>query len=256
MNPPVVYMAQGELTSPQWCSAFAHGCGGNVVDTTSLLPGDVALFGSPKLWYVFERMQKENRTFYYGDHGYFRKGDYFRITRNALQHDGEGEASPQRFEQLGSKLSPRPWRTDGSHVLVCPPGPVTGALYGFSVDYWLDAVISKLQIYTDRPIRVRPKPPHKRRARPLAADLEGCWALVTWRSNTCVEALAAGVPVFPLGKCASSRMGRADLGKIEKPYYPGDRNQFFWNLAAHQWTLGEIFGGQAWEVLSRPRATA
>ncbi len=254
MTPPVVYMAQGELTSPQWCNAFAHGCGGKIVDTTSLLPGDVALFGSPKLWYVVDRMQKEKRTFYYGDHGYFRKGDYYRITRNAFQHDGKGQAGPDRFEKLGSSFRPRPWKKDGQHVLVCPPGPVFAALHGFNADMWLDAVISKLQIHTDRPVRVRPKPMRKRGARPLAADLEDCWALVTWRSNVCVEALAAGVPVFPLGKCASSHLGREDLGQIEKPFYPGGRDQFFWNLAANQWTLGEIHGGQAWDILNRPRA--
>lgn len=247
MSPPIVYMAQGEITSPQWCGAFARGCGGRLVDTTSLLPGDVALFGSPKLWYVIESMQRNCRTFYYGDHGYFRKGDYYRITRNSFQTDGAGKEKHDRFEHIG--IQPQPWRSSGQHVLVCPPGPVTGALYGFNVDLWLDAVLSRLRSYTKRPIVVRPKPLHKRRARSLAQDLVDCWAVVTWRSNTCVDALLAGVPVFPLGKCASSRMGLCDLGQIEQPYYPADRDQFFFNLAARQWTLGEIRGGKAWQEL-------
>jgi hypothetical protein len=57
------------------------------------------------------------------------------------------------------------------------------------------------------------------------------------------------VPVFPLGKCAASRMGLSDLARIETPYYPGDREQFLWNLAAQQWTLDEIAAGEAWRAL-------
>lgn len=251
MMPPVIYMAQGEKTSPLWCWAFAKGCGGtNVVDTTSLLRGDAALFGSPKLWNIVERVVREQRRFYYGDHGYFGRGDYYRITLNDFQHDGTGDASPKRFEEFGKSV--KPWRKTGRHILICPPGPIFGVLWGFNVELWLSAVQEKLRAFTDRPIVIRRKPKRMRMSEPISLDLKDAWALVTWRSNTAVDALLEGVPVFPTGKCAASRMGLADLAKIDEPFYPDDREQFAWNLADQQWTLEEMKAGQAWDAL-RPK---
>src|SRR3546814_146351 len=117
------------------------------------------------------------------------------------------------------------------------------------VEGWLKRVVGELRLHTDRPIVVRTKP---RRAAhtPLSADLRDCWALVTFMSNSAVEAVLAGVPVFCTGTCAASRMGLSDLARIESPAYPGGRAQWAWNLAANQWTLDEMRAGEAWKVLN------
>lgn len=249
MRPPVVYLAQGERTSPKFCRAFARGCGSHhVTDRPELFDGDVAMFGSPKLWHVLEQAIADGRNTYFGDHGYFGRGNYYRITKNGFQHNGRGDASSERFDSF--RLDIKPWRSRGGHILICPPDTVTGILYGFSPEGWLDAVISKIKSVSDRPIRVRQRICATTGVS-LSEDFENCWSLVTWRSNAAVEALLEGIPVFPIGNCAASVMGLSDLSKIEKPARPRGRKQFFSNLAANQWTIGEIDNGDAWAVLNK-----
>lgn len=246
---PVVYAAPREYTSPRWCAAFAAGCGGRVEAGAVLRPGPVALFGSPHLWALLERARAEGRTWYYGDKAYFGRGRYFRITRNALQHDGSGAAGPDRFRIAGGAIAP--WRRGGSHILVCPPGEPFQRRMG--VEGWLETTLAALRRHTDRPIRIRLKPRIPER-HPLAPDLVDCWALVTFMSNTAVEAICAGIPAFVTGRCAASAMAAGELARIEAPALPDGREQWAWNLAANQWTLGEMRAGRAWAALGERRA--
>lgn len=248
---PTIYQCSEEITSPKWCKAFAEGCGqGGPVELAKLAEGDVAMFGSPRLWGILENAKIEGRTYYYGDHGYFGRGRFYRTTKNAAQHDGTGSAGSDRFHALGLNVKPWQRKKTKGFILICPPSQVFGMLNGFCVEDWLDGIISRVQARSDREIRIRRKPraaggPGMREA------LDGAWALVTWKSNTAIEALLEGVPVFCLGICAASRMGKIDIGEIEDPFYPDDREQFMANLAANQWTLEEMSRGVAWEALNR-----
>lgn len=244
---PVVYAASGESTSPRWCAAFAEGCGGEiVVDAGRLLAGPMALFGSPRLWHLVEQARSEGRRFYYGDHAYFGRGAYYRITRDAFQHDGSGEAGPERFINTEAVL--QPWRSGGGHVLVCPQSDVFHGLHG--QPDWLARTLEVLARHTDRELRVRRKPRAGSGTPPIAEDLAACWAVVTFTSNSAVDAVMAGVPAFCTGPCAASAMALEDLALIESPVRPEGRAQWAWNLAANQWTLDEIASGEAWRALN------
>jgi len=245
---PVSYYAPEEFSSPKFAFAFAKGCKGEITDENELFDGPVALFGSPARWPLLRTAQQEGREWYFGDHGYF--GDvrnlrkrYFRITKNNYQHAGHGQASPERFYLLNREV--QPWRRQGSHILVCPNSAVYFGLHGLNVDEWLIDVREQLAAVTDRPIRFR----WKVTATPIEDDLEDCWAVVVFSSSAAIDALIAGVPVFTLAPFASTvPMGHTDLALIEQPLYP-EREQFLWNLANQQWTLKEIFSGQAWRTL-------
>lgn len=225
-----------------------------IVPVSQLLPGGVAIYGFLRGGLaVLQAAQKEGRQWVYADRGYFRAtqgadhSGYFRLTRNAYQHDGMSLLrDPQRWARLALRIAP--WRR-GRHVLVCPPGDVfTRAVGGFAADTWLQDTLRTLRAHTDRPIRIRHKPRPKDNAPPLAFDLQDCHALVTYMSNTAVEAVLAGVPVFCTGKCAARAVGRSDLTQIEHPYYPDWRHDWAATLAANQWTLNEIRAGLANEV--------
>ena len=110
---------------------------------------------------------------------------------------------------------------------------------------WLADCQARLRAATDRPIRVRRKDDR----RPLAADLDDCWALVTHASNAAVEAVLAGVPVFVTGPSAAAAMGSLDLDAIEQPVMPEGRRAWAERLAAAQWSLAEIRNGTAWSAL-------
>lgn len=247
-GPPVSYVAMGENSSPRVCEAFARGCGGAVAVDRTLRPGAVALFGSPKLWELLREARAEGRDWYYADHAYFRRLEFYRFTRNAWQHDGRGHADPEILRRLGVTI--RPWRRSGGHVLVCPPDRAFAALMGFDAKAWKTETLAVLARHTDRCLRLR-----ERRAAnsdvPLADDLADCWALVTYMSNAAVEAVCAGVPVFCSGPCAARRMGGADPAEIETPPMPDGREQWAANLAANQWTLDEIASGACWRAIGR-----
>ncbi len=256
------------------CGAFAQGGPFKIVPPAPLLPGDVFMYGALRgLLPTYNQAKREGRNLYYGDNGYFLAGksedSYFRITKNALQIDGSGkppEGSFERAARLGVKL--QPWRTAGSHIVVCPPGHLFGATFGFSADAWIENTVSALKKYTDRPLRMRlkvswndAKPVDIIRGRtgkpktsvttPLSADLKDAWALVTHSSNAAVEAVVAGIPVFCTTPSAASAMGSSDLSTIESPRTDGDRESWLAVLAANQWRLCEMRSGQAWAELNR-----
>lgn len=229
-------------------SALSLGTQFPVVRPAPLLDGGVAMYGFLRgLLPTLNQAREFGRPWVYADRGYFRAtygadhSGHFRFTRNAFQHDGRGQADPARFQRLVLRIAP--WRRQGKHVLICPPGDVfTQAMLGISAQEWLEDVGAKLAASTDRPLRVRSKAAPS--GRPLIEDLQDCHALVTFMSNTAVEAVLAGVPVFTTGRCAAAVMGCSDLAKIETPRYPEDRERWAAVLAANQWTLEEVRAGK------------
>jgi hypothetical protein len=245
---PVTYYVPHEITSPRFAFAFAKGCGGSITqDLEYLFPGPVALFGSPPIWPLLRRAQAESRDFYYADHGYFGRGRFYRVTKNAYQHDGRGDALPDRFHAFGRYVAP--WRTTGSHVLVCPNSAVYCRLHGFDVYAWLRQTIDTIRAHTDREIRVRwKKTPFPQ---PIIRDLADAWAVVVYSSAAALDALIAGIPVFVCAPfAAGARMGLSDVRQIEAPIFPDDREPFLWQLASQQWTLPEMLQGRAWRDLT------
>jgi hypothetical protein len=244
---PVSYYNPSEFTSPKVAYAFAKGCGGTITDEAELFPGSVALFGSPARWPLLRQAQAEGREWYYLDHAYFSRGKYYRITKNAYQHDGRGASTGERFKGF-PRLGVRPWRTSGSHILICPNSAIYFGLHGLEVEQWLADVTTTLRQHTDREIRIRWKV--ERAERPIAWDLVDAWAVVVFSSAAALDGLMAGVPCFTLAPfAASARMGLSDLTQIETPFYPDDREPFLSVLADHQWTIQEILKGEAWRAL-------
>lgn len=236
------------------CKAIAEGTGFRTVPPFPLLEGGIATYGFLRgLLPTLRQAQAEGRPWVYADRGYFRAtyGDdyrgYFRLTRDSWQHGGAGVGDDERWKKL--RLEIKPWRKAGKHILVCPPGDVfTSAVGGFSALDWSARVLRDLKAATDRPIRVRLKAMAS--VTPLAADLEECHALVTYMSNTAVEAVLSGVPVFCTGECAASAMGKKNLAEIESPAYPENRVEWAQVLANNQWTLDEIRSGEANRIFS------
>lgn len=252
-GPATAYAVPGEHSGPRFAEAWAKGCGGSVETGGALLPGPIALFGSPKRWDLLHQAIAEGRDWYYCDHGYFGRMDggtlppYYRVTRNAFQHSGRdprvpGVTAPERVAALG--LSVAPWREDGDHVLVCPPDAGFARLMRFDAGAWSAHVFAALREITNRPIIWRDRAAEKS-GRALAEDLVGAWCLVTYVSNAAVEAVLAGVPVICTGPCAARTMGSGRLADVADPPRPTGRERWAEILAANQWTLDEIWDGAA-----------
>jgi|SRR6185503_214094 len=244
---PVSYYCPTEFTSPKFAYAFAKGCGGAMTDDLDYLhDGPVACFGSPPAWPLLRQAQAAGRDFYFADHGYFGRGKYYRITKNAYQHDGRGSATTERFKAFRRYV--QPWRSRGDHILICPNSDVYFGLHGLDGAQWLQETTATLRQHTTRPIRIRWKT--DRGMKPIAQDLVNAWAVVVFSSAAALDALISGVPIVTLAPFAASyRMGLTDLSQIETPIYPGGREGFLSNLADNQWTIQEILKGHAWRAL-------
>jgi hypothetical protein len=239
----------GEKSSPRWARAFALGCGGRATPHNILEPGPVALFGSPARQQLLRQAIDEGREWYYGDHGYVRRGQYFRVIPNAWQPDVTGESyPPDRFERLHIERYPH-WR-DGRTIVICPNSRQYMSWWGIDADAWIADLTTTFRRLTDRPILTRWKTDAKQR--PLRVDLHDAYLVVAFSSASAVEALAAGVPVLTLAPWASTApMGITDPERVNDLYYPSmaERDQFLFNLAYHQWTLQEMETGVAWRML-------
>lgn len=255
MSPSVTcYPTPNKSKAERLCKAFALGAGGVLERGLQLRDGPAAFYGVVKdtlpLW---RQCGAEKRDWYYLDNAYFDsgRGTFFRVTRNALQASGAETPDWKRYAQQGPLIEP--WQKRGRHIVVCPQSDwFLRAVCGIpgGVDGWLQSVLQQLNRHTDRPVVVRHIGNNKiAAAAGLFDDLRGAWALVTHMSAAANMALAAGVPVFTTGTCAATRMGLAELERIEQPRRPDGRAAWAAALAGRQWTEDELRDGTAWKAL-------
>lgn len=206
--------------------------------------------------------ERKNREWLYADNAYyFGRGSHFRVTRNALMHDGLGDAAPDRFRSFG--LDVHPWKRGGRIVLVTSQSRMYYTFrMGISRDEWFRRVKARLRKFTDREIVPcwKPEAPQMRETQPHHDDFESllkrAWIVVTESSSTGVGALLAGVPVISLGPSMCTAVA-TEIEDVEKPHRPDFREQWLWNLAAQQWTYEEMRSGQCWDELqNQPQAWA
>ena len=228
---------------------FAKGCGGTLVNRTIPDPeaSDHAVVAKGIAAKLVPAFQKAKLGFWYIDSAYIQiqgRREY-RIERGRFwPPEDMGTYSMDRAHEMGVRL--QPWRKDGSHVLVCQPGPGAGRDFGIDPVAWAGGIRQRLLRKTDRPIRIRPK--IMRECKPLADDLEDVWCLVTHSSTAAVEAVIAGIPVFVEPTCAAAPVGRTDLD-IENPVYP-EREPWVAALAWRQFDRAEVSSGKAWAHVS------
>ena len=213
---------------------------------------------------VYKWCEKENRDFYFMDHGYFTNAHdrphWLRITKNKHCQNTLQQRPINRYEKH-FKQDIKPWNK-GKKILVLPP---TNAIANFfNATDWLDNTLKILKQNTDREIDVREKPYNPtieidhvgatvKVDRPTVHKGSINWdeyhATVTYNSNTMVASLANGVPVFcdPVNSAAAP-ISETDFSKIETPKY-GDRIALFSSLAYNNWTLQEMSNGTAWKMI-------
>lgn len=229
-------------------AAFASGCGGRISSNpTMLLPGDMFAFFLPELYPLLNAAIKGRRNYYYGDHAYFRRKQYYRITKNAKQWELQGSASPHRWERLGFRI--KPWRNNGSKILLCPQTAKFFELQGLNRNQWINDTTASLRQYTDRQIIVHDKVPGTISEAIFEAALHDVWAVVVYTSVAGAQAAIHGIPCFATHSCVSQQFGSRDLSRIENPVKPDNRAEMAWELAENQWTIDEIRRGVAWAKL-------
>jgi hypothetical protein len=245
---PNVYAPPNERRAQDIARAFAAGCGGHV--RTHYVPGPWAGFGSPGTWDGLMETRRAGHDFYYGDHAYFGRHQFFRFTKNAWQHRGTGTGSTSRLRPFYRNT--KPWhrgKNAGRDIIICPQSDAYHQRMGWNLESWIESIQARLALATDRPLIIR----SKNDKRPLSADLMNAWCVITHASNAAVEAIMNGVPAICTGDCAASIMSGSDPLNVEYPFYPDGRMEWASVLAANQWTLAEIRNGECWKALEHEK---
>lgn len=244
------YPMRGKLKSATICQAFIDGCSGRIATDGVLRPGTAVFYGVDEYNEHVWKQARARHDYVYIDNAFFdqTRGEYFRASRNRVQHDGVGRSNGKRFDALG--LTIEPWRAGGTHIVICPQSDhfmrVVAGLEGFD---WTESVVKSVAKFSARPPRVRIWSRDKGDlSATLPADLSDAHALVTWSSAAAVTAVLSGVPIVTCGPSAATPMS-GDVADIENLPRP-ERREWAGVLADNQWTLAEMADGVAWRTLN------
>jgi hypothetical protein len=164
------------------------------------------------------------------------------------RHNGAGRwhvGSPGRAAAQGIEL--KPWRTgsaDGHVLLLAQRG--IGLPPVASPGDWIERTQRRLAKVAKRPIRVRGHPGNEAPRKPLARDLENCWAAATWASSAGIRALVAGTPIYSdWAGWIAAPAARQAYEQIEEPLCDdAAREATIERIAWAQWTVSEISSGE------------
>lgn len=191
--------------------------------------------------------------------GYINRGDgannHYALGWNGLNGRANFKnrgSSDKRAKKLGVEM--KPWK-DGDYVLLCGQVP-----WDASVDFtdhraWLEEAAHNIRALTGREIVFRPHPKGdlppidgcRYSKGPIEQDLLNAHCVVTFNSNTGVDAVLAGVPVFAFDKGSMVyQVANKNWLKIERPEKP-DRSQWLNDICYAQWTPEEMMSGEAWK---------
>ncbi len=193
------------------------------------------------------------------DRGYVRRKSYWSLGWDGLNGRADFRnkgMNPNRWARIGVELTP--YRMTGRSVVVMGQVATDAAVIHVDLPDWVRKTIRRLRSLTDRPIVFRPHPKSPQDVVMEGAEvhtghindaLADAWAVVTFNSNSAVDALIAGVPVFVADEGSMAwEIGCRDLAAIDAPPFP-DRSQWAADLAYAQWTHGEMATGLAWDHL-------
>ena len=200
---------------------------------------------------IIDRHKKKNKPVIVIDSGYVKRNDYFMVGLNGLNGRADfknGSRPSDRWEALEIEL--KPYRKDGDHILVCGQIPWDASVQDFDHAQWCLDVMEDLRARTKRPIRFRPHPIIATYPLPpLERDMQDAFAVVTFSSNSAVDAVIEGVPVFALDRGSMAwHVANTSLQWIDMPR-KAPREAWACNLAYAQWNLEEMREGKPWRHL-------
>jgi hypothetical protein len=177
---------------------------------------------------------------YFATHG--EVPDSYAISVGQHHHGGANVPAISPIKGL------KPWRKEGDHILICGQRGFGSKV--MQCRGWDTKTAAELRKVTKRPVRLRVHPGNHKPAVPLTDDLAGCHAVVLWSSNSGIEALMQGIPVFYgaprwIAEKAAFPLAGADL---EQPFL-GDRTSGLSHAAANQYSIEEVASGEPFRRL-------
>ena len=181
------------------------------------------------------------------------------------------DVDPARWTQISKDLGIelKPWRTQGSHILICLQRNGGWSMRGLDVIQWMNTIILEIRKYSKRPIVVRSHPGDKKigsylkinhksvslsTKSDLREDLQNAWATVVYNSSPSVASIIEGIPAFltdPMPEHSQSlAVANTDISRIEDPVM-FDRQTWIERLSMCHWKFDELKSGTAWQFFKK-----
>ena len=174
---------------------------------------------------------------------------WHRLVRNHLHFNQNFVAPANRLGIFSS--FPRPWRRDGTKILIVEPGEFAAGIMHVEAQSWGQQVAEELKKYTDRPIEFRSKTNKKTRTSLYQQLLVGdYYCTVSINSNSAVDSIWAGVPAITLDKHVSNPVTKSSLSDVNNLYYGPLGDWLAW-LSYCQFTFEELMDGTALDIIRK-----
>ena len=197
------------------------------------------------------------KDFYYFDHAYMfgeRHGNskifgerIYRLTKN-YQHIREikklKKSDYERIEKYQPHVKYEDFKYDGKYILICELSEFAKEFY--KAHNWLDDTIKEIKKNTRKEIVVRKKEDKSN----LKKQINEAYAVVSFQSTVCIDAVLSGVPSFTSKYSMGVPVSLQDFSLINDPLYPMDRKPWINSLLANQFTMTEISNGTAWKAVN------
>lgn len=225
---------------------------------------------------LYRRHWKAGINVVYLDKGYLRHQmtgpirlwEYWRVAVNA-HHPTDmlmGQLMDnKRVKPNRSKLILQEWREDNPKKKIIVAG--SSAKYHEFYDLpdpttYAEKLVRRLRVHSDRKIIYRPKPTWKDAVEisgtrfssggeKLEALFPDAHCLVTHGSNSCFDAILAGIPTIVLGSGVSRDISSTELSDVESPLMVSKAKRRAWlaNLMYWQYTMQEFRSGEPWRFI-------
>lgn len=202
------------------------------------------------------RALKRGAPYYTIDNSYLdaTRGTHFRVTRNALQHQGDGASTGRRLEQIGIRL--QPWildadRPDTALVLEQSPDFIR-ILHGQQPEPVIRRMLTIARMSGLRPHLREWNPNKAQQMASFGHQLTETRRVITFSSAGAVRAAIEGVPFHVLdSRCAAARFSTPIDQLSDAPVTPTDEQRWRWLsvLADNQYDRDELRNGTAWRML-------
>lgn len=247
-----------------WCGAFAEGVQRHGIEARQCHPSDfsvepdVAVFWSHRRVNIIQRQRETGKDYIVLECPYFgpRGIDTMQMCSagwNGLngRADFRNADSPgDRWKRHGPGLEQ--WRAPGEYALIMGQVPGDMSHAHADISAWYGRMVAEWGEIMPVAFRDHPKAaPYRcdvpKLNGPLDEALSQAVVAVTFNSNSGVDALISGVPVY--AEDEGSMVYGVSSHRVGQIVFP-DRRQWSHDLAYCQWTLDEYRDGTAWEHLS------
>jgi hypothetical protein len=166
------------------------------------------------------------------------------------------DVEPDRWDKYWRE-GLKPWKKGGDYALIIGQVPGDAALRGLDIYQWAAEVAEEAhRYYPSVKFRNHPDVASRGWGIPNADLQEGtleqafaeCAVVITYNSNTAVEAVYNGVPAVSMD--GGSMAWDVTTHDLSEPLYREDRHDWGRRIAYSQWLPNEIESGEAWRHLS------